>query len=129
VKPGIQAGFYEGDAEYISGTAAASVGGPGVNPSGTLVSYAGYKFDSAIIDKVKYLDTNFNLNVSGGYRDPQKNASVNGSTTSYHLSGRAVDMTGSAAEMEKGRKWAVANGAKEARVHNAGSGVHLHAAW
>jgi hypothetical protein len=131
VEVGVEEGYFKGDAEYISGTTAGAVGagGPGVTPTGKLVSYDGRLVDSAILDKVKYIDTNFNLRFSGGHRTPERNAEVNGATNSYHLSGRAADFVGSAAEMKKGADWARANGAKEVLIHNAGSGAHLHVAW
>lgn len=104
-------------------------GGVGVTPSGNLVTYAGAQFDSAIVDKIKQLDDIPGLTVSGGYRTPERNAQVNGSKTSNHLSGRAGDFSGSPSALEAGRVWALANGAKEVLVHNAGSGTHLHVAW
>jgi len=103
--------------------------GSGVSPTGNLVSYAGYQFDSSILEYVQYLDTNFDLRVSSGYRDPARNAAANGAARSYHLQGRAVDLVGTQAEMERGRAWTLANGAREALVHDFGSGLHLHAAW
>jgi hypothetical protein len=130
VTPGLVNGYFEGDAEFISGTAAAAgTGGGGVTPTGNLVSYQGRLVDSAILDKVKYLDENFDLRFSGGHRTPQRNAEVGGSATSYHLSGRAADFVGSAVEMRRGYDWARANGAREVLIHNAGSGTHLHVAW
>lgn len=126
------------DGEAVSGTDAANQGpggtegtgaGPGVTPSGNLVTYAGRQFDAAVVDNIRYIDENFGLTVSGGHRTAERNAQVNGSPTSYHLSGRAGDFVGSMSEMQKGRDWARANGAREAFIHNAGSGTHLHVAW
>jgi ABC-type nickel/cobalt efflux system permease component RcnA len=99
------------------------------NTSDNLVSYAGYQFDSGIINNVKYLDNNFALTVSGGYRSAERNAEVNGSPTSHHLSGRAADFVGSQSAMEAGADWARNNGAIEVLIHDAGSGNHLHVAW
>lgn len=100
-----------------------------VTPTGKLAAYAGYQFDEAIIDKVKYLNNDLKLRVSGGYRTPERNNQVNGAKNSNHLTGRAADLVGTPAEMKAGADWAKANGAREAFVHNAGSGTHLHVAW
>lgn len=96
---------------------------------GSLGSYAGAQFDQGIIDKVKYIDENFGLQVSGGYRTPERNRQVNGSATSFHLTGQAADFVGSMTEMQKAKSWADQNGAVETLIHNAGSGTHLHVAW
>jgi hypothetical protein len=121
--------YFEGDAEFISGTASAGTGGAGVTPTGNLVTYAGRQFDSAVVDKIRYIDENFALTVTSGYRTASQNAGAKGSNTSYHLSGRAGDFGGSRSEMDKAAAWATANGAKEVLIHNAGSGLHLHVAW
>ncbi len=128
VKPA-QTKLFEGDAEFVSGSAAAGTGGPGVTPTGKLVTYSGRQFDSAVVDKIKYIDENFVLTVTGGYRTVERNNEVNGSDTSYHLSGRAGDFDGTRSEMDKAAAWAKANGAREVLIHNAGNGLHLHVAW
>lgn len=98
-------------------------------PTGQLVPYAGYQFDQGILANVQYLDTNFDLRVSGGHRTEERNREVGGVPNSNHLTGRAADFVGSPAAMQAGAAWARANGAREAIVHNAGSGTHLHVAW
>lgn len=103
--------------------------GTAITPSGELTSYGGYQYDTAVVDKVKYLDENFNLTVSSGYRDPERNAAVGGSPTSHHLTGRAADYVGSEEALQAGKAWALQNGAREVLIHNAGSGRHLHVAW
>ena len=100
-----------------------------VTASGNLVSYSGAQFDSSIVDKVEYLDNNFALTVSGGYRTAARNAEVNGASNSHHLTGRAADFVGSQSAMNEGAAWARANGAREVLIHNAGTGTHLHVAW
>jgi hypothetical protein len=127
--PKVTAGYFEGDAEAVSGTDTVKGAGPGVTPTGSLVSYGGYQFDSAVVDKIRHIDNSFDLRLSGGYRTTERNRQVNGSPTSYHLSGRAADFVGSATEMRRAADWAKNNGAKEILIHNAGSGTHLHVAW
>ena len=124
-------GEFSTEIEAVSGSpeAAKSGGGPGVTPSGNLVTYAGAKFDSAVVDKIKYIAENFNLSVSGGHRTPERNAAVGGVATSYHLTGRAGDFTGTLADMKKAEDWARKNGAKEILIHNVKTGNHLHVAW
>lgn len=97
--------------------------------SGNLVTYAGAKFDSGIVGKVQYIATTFGLRVSGGYRTPERNRAVGGVANSYHLTGRAADFVGTQEQMLAARQWARNNGAREALIHNAGSGTHLHVAW
>ncbi len=112
--------------------------GPSANPpisttpaviTGNLVTYAGAQFDSGIVSKVQYVATTFGLRVSGGYRTAARNREVGGVPNSNHLTGRAADFVGTQAKMEAARQWARNNGAREALIHNAGSGTHLHLAW
>lgn len=103
--------------------------GSSVVPSGNLVSYQGAKFDSAIVSKVSYVAETFGLRVSGGHRTPERNRAVGGVPNSNHLTGRAADFVGPYTNMQKAEVWAEENGAREALIHDAGSGTHLHLAW
>lgn len=131
----LEVGQYEGreyeDPDVGYSTSTPGVTGPGISlpMTGNLVTYQGHQFDSAIVSKIEYLDQNFDLRVTGGYRTPERNSAVNGSATSYHLTGRAGDFVGPQSAMEAGRQWARASGARETLIHNAGSGTHLHVAW
>lgn len=99
-------------------------------PSGDLTQYEGRGFDSGVVGKVQALHQAVpGLRLSGGHRTVERNREVNGSPTSYHLSGRAADFVGTQAEMQAGADWANANGAVEVLIHNAGSGTHLHVAF
>lgn len=100
-----------------------------VSPTGSLTSYGGRQFDSGVVSNVQYVDQNFGLRLTSGYRTSTQNSSVGGSPNSYHLSGRAADFVGTQAQMQAAQQWAQANGAREALIHNAGSGTHLHVAW
>ena len=76
--------------------------------------------------------TGLGLELSGGYRTPAKNRSVGGVRNSWHLQdggAGALDLVGSPDAMRAGREWALANGAREAIIHDAGTGSHLHTAW
>jgi Peptidase M15/Type IV secretion system pilin len=126
--------------KYPDGTLLSEAGipGPDVNQqnnnnpaiiTGNLVSYTGAQFDSGIIENVRYVATTFGLRVSGGYRTPERNREVGGVANSNHLTGRAADFVGTSAQMEQARQWAINNGAREALIHNVGSGIHLHLAW
>ena len=97
--------------------------------TGTLVEYSGARFDSGIVSKVQYVATTFGLRVTGGYRTPERNREVGGVPNSNHLTGRAADFVGTQSQMLAARQWARNNGAREALIHNAGSGTHLHLAW
>lgn len=118
-----------GGANTTSGGGGSSSGGGVSHSGGSLVQIGNYKFSSSIADKVHGLLGLGGLSLSSGYRDPAHNARVGGVSNSNHLTGRAVDMSGSSSAMARGAAWARANGAREVLIHNAGSGQHLHAAW
>lgn len=100
------------------------------SPSGTYSDVGGYQVDSNYAPNFSYIQSNFGLQPTSGYRDPAHNASIPGaSPTSYHLSGRAMDYVGDYNQMIAGRDWALANGAQEAYVDDSGTGMHLHVAW
>lgn len=65
---------------------------------------------------------------TSGYRDPARNAATNGSPTSYHLAGDAVDVH--LGNLTKEEQETVKANFKpyfsEILYHNAGSGLHLH---
>ena len=61
---------------------------------------------------------------------------MGGRTGSLHLEGRAGDFVGSYQDLQAGLRHAKAQrvtprctGPEEAVIHDAGSGLHLHAAW
>ena len=67
--------------------------------------------------------------VSGGWRSPENNAAVNGSSTSQHLSGQALDIDLSNFSDEERQQIldkAMAMGFYQAQYHDAGTGYHLH---
>lgn len=65
---------------------------------------------------------------TSGYRDPERNASANGSPTSYHLEGNAVDvyLGNLTKEEQETIKENFSPYFSEILYHNAGSGLHLH---
>jgi hypothetical protein len=96
--------------------------------AGNLTSWGGFQMDASLVPYAQGL-TGLGLTLSGGYRDPARNAAVNGVPNSWHLSGRALDLSGTTAQMQAGAAWARQHGANEVLIHNAGSGLHLHVAW
>lgn len=90
------------------------------------VSYGGYEFDPEFVGYVKQLnDAVPGLRVASGYRDPERNRQVNGVQNSMHLSGKAVDFSGSARDMQNAAGMAQQLGLRYL-IHDAGSGMHLH---
>lgn len=51
------------------------------------------------------------------------------SKRSAHPLGWCVDFVGTRAKMEEGRRFARGAGARQALIHDAGSGLHLHVDW
>lgn len=103
-------------------------GGHASGPSGNIITWGGVQMDASVQQYAEHLST-MGLSLSSGYRTPEHNAAVNGVPNSYHLTGRALDFSGSSSAMNAGAAWARANGATEVLIHNAGSGMHLHVAW
>lgn len=100
-----------------------------VGPGG-LVDFGGKKLHSSVVGYAQQIARLFpTLRFTSGYRDPIHNRRVGGVPRSYHLKGRAMDWVGPARDMQAAREWALAHGAREALIHNAGSGTHLHVAW
>lgn len=67
--------------------------------------------------------------VSGGWRSPENNASVGGSSTSQHLEGKALDINMEAftpEEREQIEEKARQMGFYQVQYHDAGTGLHLH---
>lgn len=99
-------------------------------PQTGLVNFQGRQIDASVLRYANDIARMFpQLRFSSGYRDPAHNQRVNGSPTSWHLKGRALDWSGPAQYMQAAKQWALSNGAREAMIHNAGSGTHLHVAW
>lgn len=99
-------------------------------PRKGLMDWNGRKIDSSVLRYANEISRQFpKLRFSSGYRDPAANARANGVPNSFHLSGRALDFSGSSRDMQNAKVWAERNGAREALIHNAGSGTHLHVAW
>lgn len=107
----------------------AAIGGLNLAPSGNYGSVGGYQVDSAYVPQFSYIQSTFGLTPTSGLRSSEENSAVNGVPNSGHLTGRSMDYVGNQDQMEAGRQWALANGATEALIHDAGSGVHLHISY
>lgn len=108
--------------------------GDGHNHGGGSLSAAVANVD--VGPKFQELQSQFpGLRHTSGYRDPEHNRKVGGVPNSYHTQkdahghARANDYVGNLADMQAAQAWAKQQGAREALIHNAGSGVHLHVAW
>lgn len=104
----------------------------GTNAQG-LVSFGGKQVSAGLLPYAERLTSQFGLRLSGGYRDPHTNARTPGAAkNSWHMqtgAHGALDLVGPARQMQDAQAWARANGAREAMIHNAGTGMHLHLAW
>lgn len=108
------------------GGAAGSSGDVTPDASTGRVSFGGYEFDPGFASYVKQINEAFpGLRVASGYRDPERNRQVNGVPNSMHLTGRAVDFSGSARDMQNAAGFAESLGLRYL-IHDAGSGMHLH---
>jgi uncharacterized protein YcbK (DUF882 family) len=65
------------------------------------------------------------LRVSSGRRTPERNRAVGGSPRSFHLAGRAADLSGDRAAVQHGFRHALAT----RPVEIIDEGDHLHVAW
>ena len=112
---GAQGGLQDGDGWDV--TPDASTG---------RVKYEGFEFDPKFVSNVRKIKETFpQLRVSSGYRDPEFNRQINGVPNSLHLTGRAVDFSRSARDMQNAAGFADRLGLRYL-IHDAGSGMHLH---
>jgi hypothetical protein len=94
--------------------------------NGQMSSFGGYQFASDFTPFVQDIVSRYGgLRVSSGYRSPEANRAANGVQNSYHLTGNAVDLSGSEKDMQAGAAYARSQGYR-VLIHNAGSGQHLH---
>lgn len=117
--------------EFLTGAIGAFADTKGVAArNGNLTKWAGVQVDSGVQPMFdQLLKANPGLRVNGGWRSAEHNKEVNGVKNSHHLDGTAVDFGGSPRLMEQAAAWARAHGAREVKIHDAGSGKHLHVAW
>ena len=70
------------------------------------------------------------LRVTSAWRSAEKNARTPGAAkNSAHITGWATDLVGTEVRMQRARRLALGFGARQALVHDAGTGRHLHVDW
>lgn len=76
------------------------------------------------------------LHLTSGRRGADRNRQVGGSARSFHLSGRAADFVSDGQTLAFGARTAwndrvspKCTGPEEVKIHDVGSGLHLHVAW
>lgn len=78
------------------------------------------------IDKAKEL----NLRITSTYRSPEESVRVGGTATDYHTKGQALDVAGTASNMDKFAKWAKGSGLFRSVLWQvAGHYNHVHVSW
>ena len=135
--PGLATGSPQGLEKLIAragqGVAAANPSFFGPMPGAGGGPLMGGVFKGATYRKAGAIARKFGLRITSGYRDPKRNAAAGGVPGSLHTHGSpsnpgAIDLVGAPADMYKALAYARAKikGLKEALVHDAGSGLHLH---
>lgn len=107
-------------------------GGGGGRLAGGRTQTASLGQYGSTLEVARFLEREFDLTFSSGYRTPAENAAAGGVQDSYHTRGSpqnpgAIDMTGSTTNMQRALTWARKNlPLAEGMIHDAGSGLHLH---
>ena len=93
-----------------------------------IATRGGIQVDKALLPTVSQIVRQFGVKVNSGYRSPTHNAQVGGAPSSDHLSGNAVDFTGSQENMRRLYAWAQTQPFKylEPWDKAATGGVHVH---
>lgn len=86
----------------------------------------GIDVNQAILPHVVGIAERFGVKVNSGYRSAEHNAAVGGAKNSDHLSGNAVDFTGSEAAMRKLYEWAQKQGFPYVEPWSQAGGNHVH---
>lgn len=101
------------------------VGGKLVNV-GAFGTRPGIQLAAPIAGQAEALAKRFGLKINSGYRSPEHNASVGGAKNSDHLSGDAVDYTGSPAAMRALYNYALKAGYAYVEPWAQAGGNHVH---
>lgn len=84
----------------------------------------------AIWGTTRLLNESGGLRVTSGWRSWRAQLRLpGGSKTSTHPLGWSVDLVGSHSAMARARELALSWGARQALIHDAGTGLHLHVDW
>lgn len=110
--------------------AAASVGKQAAHglvgvPTG-FATRPGVQLNSQWLSEAERLDRQFGVRINSGYRSPARNRAVGGARHSDHLSGNAVDFTGSPAAMRALYKYAQKRGYPYVEPWGQAGGSHVH---
>lgn len=86
----------------------------------------GIQLDQRIAPAAEQVANQFGVRINSGYRSPQHNAAVGGVPNSDHLTGDAVDYTGSPAAMRKLYQWALQQHFPYVEPWGQAGGNHVH---
>lgn len=92
----------------------------------TLATRKGIDVDQQILPAVENVAKQFGVQVNSGYRSPQHNAQVGGAEHSDHLTGDAVDFTGSPQQMAALQAWALRQKFPYVEPTSQTHGSHVH---
>lgn len=94
-------------------------------PSG-FATRPGIELNAPVLRSAESLAKQFGVKINSGYRSPEHNASVGGAKDSDHLSGNAVDFTGSTAAMRALYNYALRSGYAYVEPWSQAGGSHVH---
>lgn len=91
-----------------------------------LATRKGIGLDQQVLPEAERIAQQFGVKVNSGYRSPAHNAQVGGAQGSDHLTGDAVDFTGSPAAMQALQQWALRQRFPYVEPWSQTGGSHVH---
>lgn len=92
----------------------------------TLATRKGITLDQRVLPEAEQIAEQFGVRVNSGYRSPAHNAQVGGAEHSDHLTGDAVDFTGTPAQMAALQAWALKQKFPYVEPTSQTHGSHVH---